>query len=257
MNRLFDKKSNFIACIFFVFLLLILAVGGFFLTKYLTNEEHEEIARQRGLDSFKSDTSKEIVYFENETIISEEPDIVYKDVVINLQDAKTVNQILKDEMVNIRNSVKKISESEVDPNREILYSEQDIFYALERNYAFYESTNYLSVVVTDGYFDCYSGSNISSVKTYNFSLNNGKHLSNQTLLGFFNTNIDEIKNIIRTKLNTDQLEFNDGNQILIDETLNDINLENMNIYINKKGELTISILVKTSEGSYNDTIELS
>lgn len=257
MNRFFERRRNFISCIAFLVIILILAIGGYFFTNYLTNEDHHEKSVQNSLNNLKTIADKDFVYYENINVISDEPDITYKDIIINLPDAKTVNDILKSGMDEIRNSVKKISESELDPNREVLYEEADIYSAVERNYAVYESLHYLSVLVTNSNFNCYDGSTIDSQSSYNFSLDDGKILSNQKLLETFNVSFDQVRSDLEKKLNSDQIDFNGENNIHIDETLNSINIDNAALYINKSGKLSISVLVKTDQGSYNDTIELN
>ena len=257
MNKYLERRKNFISSILFVAFILFLIIGGFFLTKYLTSDEQKDKIKQEAINTFKVDNEKELIYFDNETTISEDPEIIYKDVVINLKEADTVNEILHSKMESIRSSVKKISESEVDKSREILNEESDIFYALERNYVTYESTKYLSLLITDGEYSCYTGSTIKSQKTYTFSLSNGKQISNQTLLGFHELDIDEVKEKVREKLNQDQVEFGEENTILIDDTVNSITTDDAALYINRAGKLCISFIVKTTQESYNDTIELN
>ena len=257
MNRNLERRRDFVGSIIFIGFIVVLLVGGYFLTRYLTSDtQKKEIIRNEN-NKIKVDSKKEFVYYENETTISEDPDIVHKDIVINVKGASTINEILKNENNVIRSSVKKISENDVDKSKEILYKDNDIFFTKERNYSFYESSKYLSVVITDGEFNCYTGSTITGIKTYNFSLTNGKLLSNETMLGYNSLTIDDVKNKIATKLSADQTEFGEETIINVDETLNAINIDNASIYVNKTGKLVISIIVKTNEESYNDTVELN
>lgn len=256
MNRGLERRKNLIGSLTFIIFVLVLVVGGFFLTRYLTDDSQIKTIRKKENNSFKVEKDKDFVYFENEDPVSQDPGIVYKDIIINIQGANTINELLNEKMKSLRASVKKISESEVDKSREILYSEDDIFYALERDYNVYESSNYLSILITDSEFNCYTGSEIKEVSTYNFSLTNGKLLSNETLIGYKKITIDEIKEKVRNKLVKDQEEFGDNNQINIDETVNSITLDKAALYINKYGKLVISVVVKTAQENYNDTIEL-
>ena len=158
MNDTQDSVKWGIAFIIFI---LILAIGGFFLTKYLTTDEKETSKIKNGEmlgDEHKIDKSKDYIYFENEKIISSEPDITYKDVVINLDIAQSINNTLKNEMNNIRNSVKYISDNELDPAREVLYDDENIYSALERNFEIYNFKEYISLVIKDYDFNCYDGS---------------------------------------------------------------------------------------------------
>lgn len=257
MNRGLERHRDFIGSIVFVCFIIFLIVGGFFLTKYLTSDTQKKQIQKEEANKLKVDESKDFIYFENVVPISEDPEIVHKDIIINIKGNDTVNEILKSEMDNIRLSVKKISESEVDATREMLYADGDIFYSLERNYSSYESSKYFSLLVVDSEFSCYTGSTIKNVKSYNYSLSNGKQISNQTLLEYNHLTIDDVKYKINEKLNADQLEFGEENIISVEDTLNAISLDNAALYVNKTGKLVISIIVKTNQESYNDTIELN
>ena len=256
MNRNLERKKDFIGGITFIIFVVILIVGGFFVTRYLTSEKEHKKVLQSEIDKLKMDPKKDLVYYENETILSPDPDIIHKDIIINLKEADTVNELLKESMDKIRTSVKKKGEVEVDSSKDILY-DIDIVSSKERNYTVYESLKYLSVLVTDSDFTCYNGSTITSQTAYTFSLTTGKRLSNETLLGYANLSINDVKNKIRSKLEEDQKELTDGQTINIDETINLINIKDLVIYTNKSGKIVTSFVVKTNEDSYNDTIELN
>lgn len=257
MNRNLERKRDFIGSILFVCFVLVLVVGGFFATKYLTSDSQKKQIRKDEQNKYKVNAKKDFVYFDNEVTLCDDPDIVHKDIVINLTSADTLNKILKEENDVIRSSVKKISESELDPSKEVLYKEGDVFYTKERNYSSFESSKYLSILITDGEFNCYTGSQITSVKSYNFNLANGKQLSNQTILGFYSMSIDDVKGKVSEKLAADQVEFGENTTINVEETINSITVDNAALYYNNTGKLNISIIVKTSQESYNDTIELN
>ena len=257
MNRSLERRKDLIGGILFISLIIILIVGGFFLTRYLTSDKEKDKALKKEINQFKIDEEKELIYFENEEAISDAPDIIYKDVVINLKEADTVNELLKKDMDEIRKSVKKTSENPVDTTKEILFDNSEILSAKERNYASYESANYLSLVVTDSNFDIYTGSTITNQASYIFSLTNGKRLSNDTLLGYNNLTIDMVKEKIRVKLSDDQLEMGEENTILIDDTINAITTDNAVMYVSRTGKLCLTFIVKTTNDSYNDSIELN
>lgn len=257
MSSSIERRKDVIGLIGFIFFILVLVVGGFFATKYIMSDEQKEVVRKEGIDLIKKDSKKDLVYFENEETVSSDPGIVYKDIVINVLSADTINEILKTELDNMRKSVMKIADAKLDSEKEILYEESGIFSADERNYNFIESAKYLSVIIIDGKFSCYDGSEITSIKTFNFSLTNGKQLSNETILGYNELTYDNVIQKIKDKLTNDSKEFDEENQILLDDTISSLNLENLNLYFNKTGNLVISVIVKTNNGSYNDTIELN
>ena len=256
MNRDLERKKDFIGGITFVVFVITLIVGGFFLTRYLTSDKEHQKVVQNEIDKLKINPKKDLVYYENENILCADPDLVHKDIIINLKEADTVNELLKDSMDKIRTTVKKKGEVEIDSNRDILY-DIDVVQTSERSYTVYESLKYLSVLVTDGEFNCYDGSTITSQKAYTFSLTNGKRLSNETLLGYASSSVTDVKNKIRTKLEDDQKDFTDGSTINIDETINSISDKDLVIYANKSGKIVVTFVVKTNQDSYNDTIELN
>ena len=256
MNRHLERKKDFVGGITFVIFVVVLIVGGFFATRYLTSDKAHKKVIQSEIDKLKIDSKKDLVYYENETILSPDPDIIHKDIIINLKEADTVNELLKESMDKIRTTVKKKGDVEIDPNKELLY-DIDIVSSKERNYTVYESLKYLSVLVTDSDFTCYDGSTITSQAAYTFSLSTGKRLSNSTLLGYAGVSINEVKNKIRSKLEEDQKDLSDGQTINIDETINSINEKDLVVYANRTGNIVASFVVKTNEESYNDTIELN
>lgn len=258
MNDTQDSVKWGIAFIIFI---LILAIGGFFLTKYLTNDEDDTSKNNindKLNDEHKIDKSKDYIYFENEKIISSEPDITYKDVVINLDVAQSINTALKNEMNNIRNSVKYISDNDLDPEKEVLYDDENIYSALERNFEIYNYKEYISLVIKDYDFNCYDGSLFKKLRSYVFNTQTGKLLLTTDLLESYKTNMDNVKAKIKERLLSSQTIEEGIELIKVDETiaaLNDSN--NYALYIDKYGDLNISFIVKTTQVDYNENIKLN
>jgi len=256
-----DSSRNIIGGITFFLIVIILAVGGFFLTKYLTKDEIEETSTNDVTINYehKVNKEKEFIYYENENFISMEPDITYKDVIINLDVAETINQTLKSELDEIRNSVKYIKDNELDPNREIMY-EDEIYSAKERNYESFEYKNYISLLVKDYEFTCYEGSLLTELRSFVYNTQTGKMILPNDLFELYKINIDIIKEKVRTKLNDSQIVDTETNVelILIDETVNGLDdSKNFALYIDKYGDLYISFIVKTNEVDYNENIKLN
>jgi len=250
-----DSSRNIIGSITFFLIVIILAVGGFFLTKYLTKDEIEETSTNDVTINYehKVNKEKEFIYYENENFISMEPDITYKDVIINLDVAETINQTLKSELDEIRNSVKYIKDNELDPNREIIS-------AKERNYESFEYKNYISLLVKDYEFTCYEGSLLTELRSFVYNTQTGKMILPNDLFELYKINIDIIKEKVRTKLNDSQIVDTETNVelILIDETVNGLDdSKNFALYIDKYGDLYISFIVKTNEVDYNENIKLN
>jgi len=258
-----ESRSNIIGSLLFVVLILFLAIGGFFLTKNLTqdkDEKKEKTAENIISDKHKIDKDKDYIYYTNDKFISMEPDITYQDVVINLVTAETLNSTLKNEMVEIRNSVKYISDVELDPNRTIMYDGENIYSALERNYETHNYKEYMSLIVKDYEFNCYDGSLLKSVKSYVYNLNNGKMLLSNDLLSLYETDMDKAKGLIREKIISDQkIDEETGTElILVEDTINSLNnSSSYAIYIDKYGDLYISFIVKTTQVDYNENIKLN
>ncbi len=258
-----DSKGNIIGSIMFLIIILVLGVGGFFLTKHLTkdaNDDNSKVNEQVISDEHKVDKSKDYIYFENEKFISMEPDITYKDVYINLDTAETLNQTLKKELEIIRTSVKYISDNELDPNRTIMYDSENIYSAEERNYETFEYKEYISLLVKDYDFNCYDGSLLKNLKSYVFNISTGKMLLPNDLLNLYNTDMDKIKDSASKLLAEEQVidEETGEELILIEDTINGLNdSKNYAIYIDKYGDLYISFIVKTNEVDYNKSMKLN
>ena len=84
MEENFKSKLGFV---FFIFIILFLAIGGYFFMEYTLNK----------VVNYKIDDTKDFIYFTNESTISEGAGIYYKDVVINLNTQTTLTESLAKE----------------------------------------------------------------------------------------------------------------------------------------------------------------
>ena len=256
-----ESRNNIIGSILFITLVLFLGIGGFFLTKSLTTDKGEkenEIKEEIVSDEHKIDKEQDFIYYSNDKFISIEPDITYKDVTINLKTAETINRELKTELDNIRNSVKYISDNELDPTKEVMYDAENIYSASERNYESFEYKEYISLLVKDYEFNCYDGSLLKKLRSYVFNVSSGKLLLNNDLLDMYDVNMENVKNEIRTKLQNEQVVEEEMELIKIDETISGLdNPDNYALYIDKYGDLNISYIVKTNQVDYNKTMKLN
>jgi len=255
-----ESKNNIIGSILFVILVLFLGIGGFFFTKHVTKDDDttiNKVEESKITEEHKIDKEKDYIYFTDEKFISMEPDITYKDVVINLKTAETINRTLKNELNEIRNSVKYIKDNKLDPTREIMY-EDEIYSASERNYENFEYKEYVSLLVKDYDFNCYDGSLLKKISSYVFNVSTGKLLLTNDLMDMYHINMDEVKISIREKLEKDQIIEEELELIKIDETINGLdNQANYALYIDKYGDLNISYIVKTNQVDYNENMKLS
>lgn len=255
-----DTRHNVFLGMLFVIFILVLGVGGYFLTINITKDEEKEnnITEKVLSDDYKIDKKADYIYFKDEKIISSEPDIIYKDVVINLDTAESINTSLKQELNIIRQSVKYISDNALDPNREVLYEDENIYSASERNYENFMYKEYISLIVKDYEFNCYDGSLLKSLKSYVFNVETGKQLLNNDLLEFYDINMSEVEDKVREHLQSNQSIENEIELIKIEETIAGLqSAGNYAFYIDKYGDLNISYIVKTTQVDYNETIKLN
>lgn len=256
-----DSKSNVIGSVFFFLIIIVLGVGGYFLTVHLTKDSSingNDYVKNTLSDEHKINKELDYIYYSNEKFVSIEPDITYKDVTINLDTAETINQTLKKELDIIRESVKYISDNELDADRPIMY-EDEIYSASERNYETHNYKEFISLIIKDYEFNCYDGSLLKNLKSYVFNTKTGKMQLNTDLLEDYDLDKNDIKNKAESKLEKSQTtdEETQIELILIDDTINNLNDGNYALYIDDYGDLYVSFIVKTTQVDYNETIKLN
>lgn len=249
-NRL-RNKLGFIMFFFVVFALLI---GGFIYTNYTINEKKYE-SRKKKLETvdYRIDKKKDYIYYINEEELSSDAEIDYKDVVINLESAKVINEALEKENKMYKENIKYISD-QPDLTEEIIkYNNNNIFQMTFRDYKNYEFGKYISLVINEYNYSCYSDVTFNKSITYVFNKDENKLLSDDDLLNMYSTNIDKIKDKVREYLSSKQSVIDEVEVIKIDETID--NLE-YSLYINEYGKLCVSLLVKTTQVDYNEIVEV-
>lgn len=253
MEENFKSKLGFI---FFILIVLFLAIGGYFFMDYTLNNKETNNEEEDQVISYKIDDSKDYIYYINESTISEGAQIYYKDVVINLNTQTTLTESLAKENERYKNNVQKISETDLISDELINYRNDDIYALTFRNYENYEFGKYVSLVIYDYNYSCFDSITFKEFKSYVFDSSTGKRVENDELLKMYNLNMDNIKEKVRTDLESKQGNNEEGTaNINIDETLN--NIEESQFYINNFGRLCVCYLAKTAEGSYNEVMEVS
>lgn len=254
------RKGKFYA-LMFLFFLIFLIVGGYFLTKSLTKKEeatgNEETPKFEKVDpdKLKIDKEEDFIYFVNKEVYSEELDIVYQDIMMNINsvEAREIANVLNRENATLEESIKLISDQKLSEseNEKIVYRIKDIYEAKYREYTRYFSDKYASLVINDYEFDCFTGSKYLRSKAYVIDTVTGKVLTNEEILKKSNLTMEEIKLKVQEKLV-------DEEDIDITSTLTGLDdTENFALYINKSGQIAISYIVKTTNSGYNDTIVLN
>lgn len=250
-------KNKFMAIIFFAFIIALL-IGGFILTKQVKNNQNKNDKKANIKEvSYKIDKNKDYIYFENEETLNDEPDITYKDVIINLESAKVINTTLKNENINLKNSVKYLKDQDLDETKELMFPEVKIYQAQARDYQIYKTNKYETLVINNYNFDCYDGVLMTGLKSYVVSINDGKILKNEDVYNLFNVNNETIKNKVNTFLEENQSIDNNVSVINVDMTLNELfNDGNYAFYIDNN-ELYFSFIVKSNLIDYNENIKVS
>lgn len=241
-------KSNQIKVYIFIIIVLVFIFGGFYLMKKsesLKNEVNQTISEEKDTD-IRIDETKEYIYFTNLNVIESELDIEYKDIVINFEDKENIQNEINIENKEFSESVKYDESNEKAIYNHLVsakFNKFDIFYY----------SNYISIVKNTYSFDYENLVTFIQSKAYVFDKKTGKLYNNDELLSIFNINKDDIKGVITTYLN-DQNLITD-NPINVDETIN--NISNYELYVDNLGRLVVTILVKAEQSNYNDVIVLS
>ena len=223
---------------FFIFILVLVVIigGGYYLIKnkvnfsennktYTNNNEKTKIN--------KIDSNKDYIYFVNEEVISEEDELIYKDIVFNFEseDAKKLQSDLNDLMKKKRNSLKKDNE--------------DIIEMESIDYEVIESSKYISLMVNEYTYTSEEEKDSDDLKYYVFDLYNGKLLSNEDIMKKTNISENDIKSKIKKYISEDD-------NVNIDKTLNN----DYSLSIGKNGKVKINFVVNSSELNYNVSIEM-
>ena len=248
MEENFKGKFGFII---FILIVLFLAIGGFFFTKYVLSEKKEEPKEK--IINYKIDKNKDYIYYTDNETISEDAELEYMNVVINLKTQETLTKSLKEENERYKNNVKYISDQNLISNEIINYNNDNIYALTYRTFENYEFDKYVSLVIKDYNYSCFDLLTFTNTKSYIFDTSTGELLTEADILKKYNTNLDTIKSQIKEYLNSDQKKIEE-NGINIDETVND--LKDYSLYINEYGRLYISFLVKSSKEDYNDSMEV-
>ena len=253
-------KSNQIKVYIFIIIVLVFIFGGFYLMKKsesLKNEVNQTISEEKDTD-IRIDKTKEYIYFTNLNVIESELDIEYKDIVINFEDKENIQNEINTENKEFSESVKYDESNEKAIYNHLVsakFNKFDIFYY----------SNYISIVKNTYSFDYENLVTFIQSKAYVFDKKTGKLYNNDELLSIFNINKDDIKGVITTYLN-DQNLITD-NPINVDETINSLisigikvwmlTGDKFELYVDKLGRLVVTILVKAEQSNYNDVIVLS
>ena len=256
-----EKNKAIFGCIVFILLILVIGIGGYIYT--FKNHKHQNTNKIQEIDLNinKKDVNKDYIYYIDEIVVSENLNLVYKNPVINLDNTQVeaINNELRNENDNYYNSIRKISETTNDTGKEIAFEIDDIYSATIRDYENYKYENYISLMVTDSLYDCFTGIyDYSLIKSYIFETTTNERISNIDILSKYNITISEVKEKIREKLQNDQTVIDEVESIKIDETIENLSNDNSyGLYIDESGNLVIKYVVKSNQINYNESMIIS
>lgn len=232
---------NFIV---FIIVIVLLVLGGNYL---ISHKDVLKKSEDTSIKYNKKDDSKEFVYYDNYETISDVIGLYYKDIHINLNTEaalKTQNE-LNTKMAAIKGQIKYISKQDLNPDTELLYTDDDIYSAQVINYSVDESDNYLTITVDSYLYSAVDGTDDESLSFYTFNKVTGDLLSNKDILEQNKlSNEDVIKRVN---------EYAVKNNVSYEEIIN----QDYQLTINKKGQVVINFVVKMDNINYNDSIEIN
>ncbi len=255
MEETFKSKLGF--SLFFI-LIIGLIVGGYFWTNWtLTEKERVKQQKKEEKIEYKIDADKDYIYFVNESAISEEAEIDYKDVVINLKGQEALTETLEKENKIYKNNIVHISEMNLLSKDLIAYNYDDLYALTFRNYDVFEFGKYVSLLIKDYNYSCLDNGGVTfkDSKAYVFNVQSGELLKSNELLNMYRLNMDIVKERVTEYLSGKQTKVNNVDVIKIEDTINELKEENL--YINNYGKLSITFLVKTTQTDYNEITEVN
>ncbi len=245
-----DIRSKF-AVIIFIVILAVFVIGGYFGTKYMLNRPKEETKEEIvEITEKRIDPSKDYMYFSEEENVVEEYLMGYKKITINFESGKTIESTLNKEVEEYSKTVVKLNE-ENTPETITFPNEEGIFSLTYKNYEIIEYGNYVTLIAEDFKYDVVSYTTALKIDSFIFNKNTGLIVTEEDLLKINDITIDEIKGLIRTKLEVLNL---DSNINKVDETVKNLDYA---LYVNNLGKLEIRYLVKSTKQDYYDKLVIN
>lgn len=233
------QEKNYLSVTIFVLIIFILLLGGNYLIK---NRDKTETSK---LTDTRIDKTKAYVYFSDSNTVSEDLDLVYNTIHINIdnKDAKRLEEELNSEMTKAYNSIKKTSTVSFD-KRDIVYElddNNDIYEADYLKYDVLDNDNYLTIGVIKGHVNITSDMDNNTLKYYTFNKKDGHIMS-----------MEEIKNV--GKIKDSDIENTKKTYL---EDKEDTKINSYELYIDKYGNVRMNMLVNSGNITYNDTVKIN
>lgn len=245
-------EKNKIGFIFFSIILLVIVVGGFVLMKQSENSDNTNTTFIKKLTKeeekeIRLDTEKDYIYFTDTDKLVEELDITYQTINFNFDGVSSIEDKLNNENKELKDTVKYDDTLETDAYDKLTYAKYSI-------YTVYTYDSYISLIVDYYEFNQEDLITYTGGCTYIFNKNTGSIISNEELLKTYNLTesdvLDKIKDYVE-----DQNLLKDNEELDSDATIE--NIDTLALYVDKIGRLTASVLVKSDQKDYNDSVILS
>lgn len=234
--------------IFGIFVIAII-IGGFYFMKQSDNKENtntfnKESVKEKEID-IRLDNTKDYIYFTDSEVFSEELNIDYRTINFNFDDKNNIAEKLNNENDKLKATLKIDNDLDDDDDYDKLES------AKYNIYEVYMFDKYISLVIDYYEFDRDDIISYLYTKTYVFDKNTGSLITEDDLLKEFNLSksdaLDKIKDYVK-----DQDILKDDIELDADATIS--NIDELAVYVDKIGRLTVSVVVKNNQKDYNENI---
>ena len=233
------QEKNYLSVTMFVLIIFVLLLGGNYLIRNKGQKPTTKIV------DIRMDNSKDYVYFTDIQTVSEDLDLVYNTIHLNLEskDAKELENLLNEEMIKAKKSIKTLDEVVID-KKDIAYELGDNNKIYEADYLKYdilESDNYITVGTIKGHINITNDEDNNTLKYYTFSKKDGHIMS-----------LDEIKSA--GKITNNSIEKVKENYLKDKENTT---IKTYELYIDKYGNTIMNLLVNSGDITYNDTVKIN
>ena len=246
-----EEKNGFKIWLFIIFLLTVIVGGYFLMEKYTNKPANKKSDRVETTNKLKKDIrldkSHDYIYFSDRETIIEELDLSYNKVNINFNDSNNIADKLNNRMEEIK---KELTYDENDPS--LVY--KHLKFAHYPIYSIYEYDNYLSLICDYYTFNNEILMSYKNSSIYVFDKYTGKLYTAEELLSSFKLSSNDVKTKVKTFI-TDTDLINGEETLDADGSIELLSLDNL--FVDKLGRLSISIIVKSSERDYNEIVTLS
>ncbi len=250
-----DTFKNKAAFISFIIILLLFLVGGFFFMDYFINlsdnpKETESPLINESVD-YRLDKTKDYIYLSETDIVIAHYGISFAKVNINLSSAKDIETRINNEVAAFSETVVMADTVEIPEGTETLPNTEGIYSVSYKDYEIIEYSDYVTLIDKNYNYDIVNLITATGVETNIFSKASGSVVSEIQILEDSGKTLEDIKNAVRTKLTTLNL---DGAGIDVDGTINDFDY---GVYLNRIGKLEVIYLVRSTNQNYYDTLVIN